>query len=169
MSDGAWQYLPHAPRRHFTVVEAIITVSLIAIALRVALPFAVDFARERRAAGVLQSVLAVESAVRQAAQGGDMAALMDAPPGAVPAGLEAYLPADFSFDQDDFVLNWNLFDGTEVLERVLVGTYHGSINVEIEDPGLRAAVARLAGRRIWLDRENVLSVLVVDLDRQASS
>ncbi len=148
------------------MVEAVIAFSLVAIALRVALPFAVDFARERKASGVLQSVLSVENAVRQAAKGGDMAALIDAPPGVVPPGLEAYLPAGFSFDQNDFVLNWNLFDGTEVLERVLVGTHHGSINVEIENDGLRAAVARLAGRRIWLDREHVLSVLVVDLDRQ---
>lgn len=168
MSDGGWQYLPKSPRQDFTVVEAIITISLIAILARIALPFGVDYLRERQAAEVISAVVMVEGAVRQAALAGDTAAVSDAPAGVIPAGLSAYLPDGFSFDHDSFVLNWNLFDGAEVLERVLIGSRHGSINIEIPGEGLRAAVARLAGRRIWLYRDNVLSVLVVDLDRAAA-
>ena len=77
MSEVFWRYLPQTRRPKFTVVEYIIIVAFLAVASRVALPFVMEYRDDRRARSVLAVVMELETAARQAAEAGDLAALTD--------------------------------------------------------------------------------------------
>jgi prepilin-type N-terminal cleavage/methylation domain-containing protein len=89
----------------FTLVEMLITLSIIALLVRIAMPAYEGVRREAiaaQAAGDFNTIRA--AAVAQYEATGSYAA--DAPEGVVPAGMSSYLPARFSFVRPAYELDW---------------------------------------------------------------
>ncbi len=164
MSDGVyWNYLPKSPRRRLTVVEYLLLASLLAIAVRVALPFGQRALHDRAFAEMARSITEVERAARAAAASGDFEAVEDAEAGTIPTGMDNYLPEGFEFERGTWRLDWDHFAAHDRLQEGMVGELHGVITVEIDDPALRDHFVREAGRRVWLEEGARVSIWVPDL------
>jgi prepilin-type N-terminal cleavage/methylation domain-containing protein len=91
--------------RGFTLVEMLITLSIVALLVRISLP-AYDGIRRgslaSQAAGDFNTVRA--AAVAQYEATGSYAA--DGPPGVVPGGMAPFLPRGFSFTRPTYQLDW---------------------------------------------------------------
>jgi prepilin-type N-terminal cleavage/methylation domain-containing protein len=89
----------------FTLVEMLITLAIVAVLVRIAMP-AYDGVRRdaiaAQAAGDFNTIRA--AAVAQYEATGSYAA--DAPTGQVPAGMASYLPRNFSFVHPAYQLDW---------------------------------------------------------------
>ena len=165
MSDGGvfWRTLPRTRSRRFTVVEYLIAGLILAIGVRIALPFGLQRLHDDRAVEILAGVATLEAAARAAVAAGDLTAVQDAPPGRIPAGLEHYLPEGFTFDGGDWELDWDLFEVGESIRGLVVGDLHGAIGIDLEREAIRNAVIRIAGRRVWLLDGRKVLILVPDL------
>jgi prepilin-type N-terminal cleavage/methylation domain-containing protein len=92
----------------FTLVEMLITLSIIALLVRISLPGYAGIRRHAlaaQAAGDFNTIRA--AAVSQYEATGSYAA--DSPAGTVPAGMGSYLPARFTFRRPAYELDWENF------------------------------------------------------------
>lgn len=92
----------------FTLVEMLITLSIIAVLVRVSMPAYQSVRRQAfaaQAAGDFNTIRA--AAVAQYEATGNYAA--DAPMAIVPAGMASYLPAKFTFVRPAYQLDWEHF------------------------------------------------------------
>ncbi len=94
--------------RGFTLIETMIVLCVLSILVRVSLPAFDAVKREAIATRALADFNVVRSgAIAQYEATGSYPA--DAAPGAMPAGMKPYLPADFSFARKDYELDWDNF------------------------------------------------------------
>jgi prepilin-type N-terminal cleavage/methylation domain-containing protein len=89
----------------FTLIELMIVLCILSVLVRIALPSYASIRRESyasQAAGDLNTIRAAAFAQYEATG----AYATDAPDGAVPAGMAAYLPHGFTFTRPQYRLNW---------------------------------------------------------------
>lgn len=131
-------------RKGFTIVELLVTMTIIGLLTQIAVPRYSDMKRRATAAAILGDVHAVRiAAFTHYTEAGSFPP--NAAAGRVPPLLVPYLPSGFTFRRADFTYDWHVWNVTtgrgasRVRER-LVG-----ITVVVQDPKLAAQLVKAAG------------------------
>ena len=128
-------------RRAFSIIELLITMALIGLLTRIAVPRYSEMKRRAIAAAILGDVHAIRiAALTHYTEHG--AFPPDAGVGQLPAQLTENLPTGFSFDRIDYDYDWHVWTATNSSGNIetLVG-----ISVLVTDTRIAAQLVKTAG------------------------
>jgi len=118
----------------FTLVELVLVVVIVSVLAAIAIPNYRVVITKARAADLLGRIDVVEVGV-QSYLGDNNAWPPDGSAGTVPGGLVAYLPANFSFDGEDFQLDWENGGGLKGVAIVTDNELLGNALLDLAGPG----------------------------------
>jgi type II secretory pathway pseudopilin PulG len=128
-------------RRAFALVELLITMTLIGLLVRLAIPRYSDMKRRATAAAIMGDIHAIRiAAFTNYTETGSFP--VDAANGELPSQLISNLPAGFSFDRTDFDYSWRAWTAVNASgsTEALVG-----VTVRVNDPRLATRLVLGAG------------------------
>ena len=120
-----------AARSGFTLLLVVVIISVLAA---IAIPNYRVVVTRARAADLLGRIDVVEVAV-QSHLADNSEWPPDDGPGAIPAGLDGYLPEGFSFDGEDFQLEWDNGGGLKGVAVVTDNEVLGNALLDVAGPG----------------------------------
>jgi type IV pilus assembly protein PilA len=135
-------------RSGFTLVEMLLTVAIIGILAQLAIPNYVALTTKARAAAAYGDIEVVEQAARSY-QGDLHSWPPDAAAGVIPSGLSPYLPENFTFTREDFVLDWEILDVPGGLPNDPQTTRLLGVAIVTGNQDLGAALAAIFGDAMW--------------------
>ena len=133
---------PRCSRSGFTLVELLTVMAVISILASIALPRLRGAILKAEAADVVATLHAVKVAVLTY-QADHQAWPPEAGRGRVPRGLEEYLPAGFTFQKRDYVLDYDNFSGRRRAQ------FDIGVTFIAQNRELGLAVVNLLGSGIW--------------------
>ncbi len=146
-------------RSGFTMVEVLVVLVVLSILARIAIPHFHEALLRARAAHALGDINVVETAAEQYyADTNEWPP--DTSPGEVPPELVSYLPDNFSFTYDGYLLDWDNWSLPEGLPQhpgtgILVG-----VSITTDEPELGNALAQLLGPNGWYTLGNSYTKLI---------
>ena len=146
-------------RGGFTLAELIVVAAIVGILAGLAIPNLRNVVTRARAAEVVGDLNVVRVAALSY-NGQHHTWPVEAGPGSVPAGLEPFLPEDFSFNRDGYDLdyeNWDILGG---LPGYPATTTIIGVSVSTTDAVLADAVAELMGNAIVFSLGTTHTVLI---------
>ena len=150
---------PEGRRGGFTLIELLVVSAIVGILAGLAIPNLRTVLLRARATELAGDMEVVRTAVLQ--YNGDHHGWPgDEPPGAIPTGLEPYLPDGYSFQRNGYQLkyeNWNLPGGLpgDPRTKTLIG-----VSVVAEDPLLGNALVEFLGSAIVFSVGNTHTAVI---------
>lgn len=131
-------------RKAFTIVELLVTMTIIGLLTQIAVPRYSDMKRRATAAAIMGDVHAIRiAAFTHYTESGNFPP--NAAAGRVPPLLVPYLPRGFNFRRADYTYDWHVWSvtsgrGASRRRETLVG-----VTVVVKDPKLAAQLVKAAG------------------------